>query len=114
VTLFASATKPPSIGHVPRPPESDLDRYHENLKQFRECERELADTIVALRRWYAARMGVDRRATICDGELFVKIGAMNSEPQLALLESNYRKVLARRAQLLARHAELSKLAGLSK
>ena len=113
VSLFTnSANSTPSIRNVPPVPETDLDRYHENLKQFRAVERELSDCIFSLRRWYQAHGGVDGRVLISDGELFCKLGALNGEPTLRALESQYNAILRKRSQLLARHAELKTAAGI--
>jgi hypothetical protein len=115
VSLFTTpANSTPSIRNVPPAPETLLDRYNENLKEFHACEAELADAISNLRQYFATHGRHDKRVAIVDGEVFCKLGALSGEPQLAALESKYNAILRKRSTLLAKHAELSKLAGLSK
>jgi hypothetical protein len=113
VSLFTSTHGIPSLRNVPPAPQSDLDRYEENRIELHKVEAELGEAIARLRSWYAQH-GPDKRVAVVDREVFCRVGALTATPQLSLLESNYRKVLQKRAALLSRHAELAKLAGKSK
>jgi hypothetical protein len=111
MTLFASAAKPPSIAHVPRPPETDRDKYEANRIELHKVEAELGEAIARLRSWYA-KNGPDKRVAIVDSQMYCRLGALTATPELSALESAYRKVLIRRAELLSRHAELKAAAGI--
>ena len=113
MSLFTTPAKQtPSIRNVPPAPQTDLDKYNENLKEFRACETELADAIFHLRAWYAQHGGVDGRVSIIGGEVFCRMAANHGKEQLAALESEYNRILRKRSQLLARHAELKAAAGI--
>jgi hypothetical protein len=115
VSLFSTpGNTTPSIRNIPAPPDTPESLYQENVTQFRACEVELADAIFALRQWLAKRGGVDGRVLISDGEVFCKLGALNGEPTLRALESQYNKTLQKRAALLAEHARLKLAAGLTR
>jgi hypothetical protein len=111
--LFTSTHGVPSLRNVPPAPESDLDRYEENRIALHAVEAELGAAVFALRQWYAQH-GPDKRVAVVDREVFCRVGALTATPHLSLLESNYRKVLQRRAQLLSEHARLKLAAGLTK
>jgi hypothetical protein len=111
VSLFTTPERTPSIRNVPPIPDTPRSLYEANRIELHKIEAELSDCVFALRQWYATH-GPDKRVAVVDREIFCRLGALTATPQLAALESNYRKVLARRAALLARHAELKTTAGI--
>jgi hypothetical protein len=104
----------PSIRNVPPKPETPLDRYYQNKIRLHESYVEYDAAKAALRNWLEAHGGVDGRTTLVGRDLFCEVNAMTKHAELSALESKYREVARKRAQLLDRNADLEKKAGLSK
>jgi hypothetical protein len=107
--LTTPANGIPSLRNIPAPPQSDLDRYNENLIQLHKVEPEFADA------WRARDAHFhkfkDGRAGWLGGKLFARVNALQYDPVLQTLESNLAEVSRRRAALLSEHARLKTLAG---
>jgi hypothetical protein len=114
VTLFgqAAANAFPSLKNVPPIPETPLSLYEANRVALHKIESEFADAFQAIAA-HCAKFK-DGRAGWLNGKLFARVNALQYDPVLQSLESNLAEVSRRRAALLDRNAELSKLAGISR
>jgi hypothetical protein len=93
-------------------PETNQQRYDENLKELHAVEVELVDAAQACARYNATHK--DLRLALIDKNVVSQLDAMRADPVLHELEHRRDDTLQRRNKILEEHARLKMALGLTR
>jgi hypothetical protein len=111
-SVFSKRQAEPELVPDPAAIHVEQSRYAANLTELHATDLALLDAEQAIARHNAIHK--DTRITTVNGEIFKRVGAMVADPELQQLESRRHRCMEKRNALLAEHARLKMVLGLTR